>query len=300
MRKGFTLIELIFVIIIFGILSKFGAELLYKIYENYVYSNTYNRLLNQSEMAVKQMANRLQYRIKDSTISRDVIGGTIEPIGNNNGNEKVIEWIGVDIDGWRGTAGTVPDWSGFIDLRASTAATLISPATVLGAAGVVRNQGLFFIGSDVNLTGNGFGWNGNNLRNVVDANNTSMKVVDVQGTAITLATTTAGAAKTFTNSDVYEYYQLATSAYAISLEPDGTKTQYGTSDYKLVLYSGYRPWLGEKAGDLTTKKNVLAQHVKSFKFTSMGDILVVQVCLDDASVTMDQGGYAVCKEKVIF
>ena len=293
MRKGFTLIEMIFVIIIFGILSKFGAELLYKIYENYVYSNTFNRLQNQSEMAAKQIANRMQYRIKDSTIARDAIGGTIEPIGDNSGNEKVIEWISVDIDGWRGTAGTAPDWSGFIDLRASTAAALVSPATVLGVAGVVQDRGLFFIGSDVNLSG-GFGWDGTNLKGVAPGN-TSMKVVDVQGTTITLA-----GGGNFLNSDVYEYYQLATSAYALSLEPDGTRTQYGISDQKLVLYSGYRPWLGEKAEDANTIKNILVQHVKSFKFTSMGDILVVQVCLDDANVTMDKGGYAVCKEKVIF
>ena len=69
MRKGFTLIEMIFVILIFGILSKFGAELLFKIYENYIYSNTSNRLLNQSEMAVTQISNRLHNRIKDSTIA---------------------------------------------------------------------------------------------------------------------------------------------------------------------------------------------------------------------------------------
>jgi len=282
MRKSFTLIEMIFVIIVFGILSKFGAELLYKIYENYIYSNTFNRLENQSELAVKQIANRLQYRIKDSTIARDSIGGSVEPIGNNSGNENVIEWMSVDINGWRGAGTTSPDWSGLIDLRASTNVALVSPGTTLNAI----DQGIFFIGSDVNLSGSAFGWDGTDLRDV-NASAANIKVVDIAGTAITLSNGVLGA-KNFTGSDVFEYYQLTNSAYAVSLENE-----------KLILYSDYKPWLGETAGG-NGKQSILVEHVKSFMFTSMGDILVIQVCLHDEDVSYDGGGYAVCKEKVIF
>ena len=281
MRKGFTLIEMVFVIVIFGILSKFGAELLLKIYENYIYSNTYNRLQNQSELAVKQIANRLQYRIKDSTIARDAIGGAIEPIGNNNGNENVIEWMSVDLSGWRGNVATSPEWSGLIDLRASNNLALFSPGTTLNG----NNQGIFFIGSDVNLSGSAFGWDGTDLRDL-NASQANIKVVDIAGTAITLSNG-AGGVKNFIGSDVYEYYQLTNSAYAVSLENE-----------KLILYSDYKPWLGETAVD--GKKSVLVEHVKSFKFTSMGDILVIQVCLHDEDISYDGGGYAVCKEKVVF
>ena len=279
MRKAFTLIELIFVIIIFGILSSFGAEILYKVYENYVYSNTFNKLQNQSEAAVKQIANRLQYRIKDSTIARNTLNNTnIEPIGSNTGDELVLEWISTDIDGWRGTASTSPNWNGFIDLEASTNTTLNTPGSL-----ATHNQtgwGLFFIGSNVDLNSSAFGWDGTNLTNIAPSSS-SMKVVDIAGTSITR--TNSG---NFDGSDVYEYYQLAETAYAVSLE-----------GRDLYLYDSYAPWLGQQAN--VNNRSLIMENVSSFKFTSMGDILVIQVCISDNNVT-GVGEYAVCKEKVVF
>jgi prepilin-type N-terminal cleavage/methylation domain-containing protein len=281
MRKGFTLIELIFVILIFGILSKFGADILYKIYENYIYSNTFNRLQNQSEAAVKQIANRLQYRIKDSTIARDSIASTnIEPIGNNSGNENVLEWIGVDVDGWHGSGAgsTKPDWSGFIDLANSSAVSLSSPGTSALGGG----SAIFFIGSNVDLNSSSFGWDGNPA-----VNQTGVAIHPVAVAANTITSSIAGF--DFTGVDVYEYYELTRSAYAVSLE--------GTD---LKFYSGYQPWSTAAPRQMSDVTPVtIMENVKSFKFTSMGDIMVIQVCVSDSNIT-GVGEYAICKEKVVF
>jgi len=288
MRKAFTLIELIFVIIIFGILSGFGAELLYKVYENYVYSNTFNRLENQSEAAVKQIANRLQYRIKDSTIVRNSLGSTVEPIGgtlaNTLGNENVLEWIGIDIDGWRGRNNTSPDWSGFIDLNnVNTSATnLHTPATKTDAtSGASGDRAIFFIGSNVDLNSNAFGWTG-----AVTGQTGAMHPISNITTADTIK---PKGATTFTGEDVYEYYQLSASAFAVELN---------TTTNNLTLYYDYQPWSGESAS-ANGKSALIMENVSSFKFTSMGDILVIQVCVSDNNVT-GVGEYAVCKEKVVF
>ena len=285
MRKGFTLIEMIFVIVIFGIMSKFGAELLYKIYESYIYSNTLNRLQNQTELTVKQIANRLQYRIKDSTIARKSISTVADYKAIGSVDETygatAIEWIGVDINGWRGDkTSTAPLWSGFIDLAASLDTNLSSPGTRAN----LKNYGLFFIGSEVDLESSSFGWDGTNLKSK-PANITNIKVVETSKNAIARA----NKAKNFKNSDVFEYYQLAETAYAVSLDK-GTR--------KLYLYSGYKPWLGQKATK-NGKKSLLMENVSSFKFTSMGDILVIQVCASDDNVT-GLGEYAICKEKAVF
>lgn len=293
MRKAFTLIELIFVIIIFGILSSFGADILYKVYENYVYSNTFNRLQNQSEAAVKQIANRLQYRIKDSTIARSAIGGTIEPIGGTSGatlgDENVLEWIGTDIDGWRGITSTTPRWSGLIDLEATpdTPTYLASPSTA-SLPTALGNPALFFIGSNVDLNGSAFGWD---LTTAMTTQDNNMHIV-----SLTTAGQLTPAVGTFTGVDVYEYYQLAQSAYAVSLD---------TTTNELWFYYNYQPWNGIRAEDLGTtiqtssKRSLIMENVSSFKFTSMGDILVIQVCISDDNVT-GVGEYAVCKEKVVF
>ena len=271
MRKAFTLIELIFVIIIFGILSSFGAELLYKVYENYVYSNTFNRLENQSEAAVKQIANRLQYRIKDSTIARNTTTGPVLEIGDNIAGATVLEWIGMDIDNWRGTQ--QPLWSGFIDLTASTAASLSTPGSSLN-----RNGAIFFVGSDVDLNST-FGWSG-----AINNQNGSMHPVTLNGTTIVDNT----AAADFTGVDVFEYYQFSQTAYAVSLEGGD-----------LFLYDNLQPWDGDTLATGTVGKHLLTENVSSFKFTSMGDILIVQVCVSDNNVT-GVGAYSVCKEKVVF
>ncbi|WP_373033678.1 type II secretion system protein [Sulfurovum sp.] len=278
MRKGFTLLELVFVIVIFGIMSKFGADILYKIYENYVYSNTFNRLENQSEAAVKQIANRLQYRIKDSTIARNDLTAGIEPIGSNTGDETVLEWIGVDIDGWKGTTSTAPQWSGFIDLMNSNAATLSSPGSLI----TDTDLGIFFIGSNVDLNSSAFGWNGTNLGGLTTQTGIAIHPVDFTTTSITSANL-----GDFTNVDVYEYYQLSRSAYAVGL--------IGTD---LNLYYDYRPWLGESA-ILNATPVLIMENVTSFKFTSMGDIMIIQVCVGDGNVT-GVGEYSICKEKVVF
>lgn len=275
MRRGFTLIELIFVIIVFGILSSFGVELLYKTYENYIYSNTLNRLENQSEAAVKQIANRLQYRIKDSTIARDNMGPGFAPIGDAAGTEQVIEWIGVDIDGWRGTG--APNWSGFIDLETSSTTLLDSPGT---ATDTDPDMAIFFIGSNVDLTGSSFGWNG------TAPTGQTGDIHPIQA----IATTGQLLPKTgsdFSGVDVYEYYQLAKTAYAVHL--DGTD---------LNFYYGYQPWLGETASADVTPVLIM-ENVSSFKFTSLGDILIIQVCVS-TGITGIADDYSVCKEKVVF
>lgn len=291
MRKGFTLLELVFVIVIFGIMSKFGADILYKIYENYVFSNTSNRLLNQSESAVKQIANRLQYRIKDSTVARVGTTGAVITIGDTSNasgdlmeNATVLEWIGTDIDGWRGTLGnTNPDWSGFIDLAVSSGTLLNSPGTATSA----EDMAIFFIGSNVDLNGSGFGWNGTDIATQVGV---SMHPITI--TAADSITTTDG---NFSNVDVYEYYQLAKSAYAVHLD-----IPVGATSGPLYFYYGYQPWNAAPPNTIATASEALImEDVSSFKFTSIGDILVIQVCVTDDNIT-GVGEYSICKEKVVF
>ena len=107
-----------------------------------------------------------------------------------------------------------------------------------------------------------------------------------------------------TNVDVYEYYQLATSAYAI--EAEATTCPNSTlPTNNLWLYYDYQPWTtsttSQTASDADTAntKSLIMENVYSFTATSMGDIMVVQVCVSDCNVT-GLGEYTFCKEKVVF
>lgn len=127
MKRAFTMLELIFVIVIMGILAKFGVELFMQTYEGYTRSLYINELQTKSANAVQTIANRLTYRIKDSILSNT--------IGTNT-----VTWEAMDIDGWLDN-----EWSGVVDLDDSNATDLSSPGTLNTAAG----REIFFVGSNV-------------------------------------------------------------------------------------------------------------------------------------------------------
>ncbi|MBN2782153.1 MAG: prepilin-type N-terminal cleavage/methylation domain-containing protein, partial [Campylobacterales bacterium] len=79
-RLAFTMIELIFVIVVMGIVGKFGVEFLAQAYNNYVYASINNSLQAKSEMAVESIASRLQNRIKNSIIARDIDNNLFEAL----------------------------------------------------------------------------------------------------------------------------------------------------------------------------------------------------------------------------
>ncbi len=216
-RKAFTMIELIFVIVIIGILAKFGVEFLIQAYNGYIFSSVQNKLQTQTEIALEQIANRLQYRIKPSIIVRDNDNfANFRSLANaqNNGKETILEWVGYDIDGLRGT--TKPTWSGFIDLKSSTATSLNSLETNTtdandtinalsnGVAGIAQSA-IFFIGGNSDV--NAFGWNATaistNTGAVHPLKNTGATIHDIVPDA------------NLSGVDAYEYYQLAWSAYAL-------------------------------------------------------------------------------------
>lgn len=308
MKRAFTLIELIIVIVIVGIASKFGVELMMRAYEDYVYGSVNNRLSAQSEAAVTQIANRLQYRIKESMIFRegDDINTYINDFNStaiasdSNRSVRVFEWVGYDIDGWRGDGNsTLPTWSGIIDLDAAgaTNVNLISPESNATRIGNVINalsprgftgagSALYFIGDESVNVNNGFAWNGTALSN----QSANLHPV-ILGTGNFVPST-----GNFSTIDVYEYYRLAWTAYALVLNRtiDGSGIERGT----LWLYYDYRPWLGENYVN-HGRRALLMENVETLRFNSIGDVLKIQVCVGDGDI-FKKGAYSVCKEKTIF
>lgn len=283
-RAAFTLLELIFVIVIIGVLSKYGIEFLSQAYKNYIFSNINAALQSQSAAAVETIASRLQYRIKDSVIARESGGGFNALAGYSAGTATILEWIGTDIDGLRGNS--MPLWSGVIDLDLSNATMLKSPETNTtaidnfidtlsdGGSGI-NNAAIYFIGSDSDI--NRYGWNG-----ILTDHNTSVMHRINAGTNIDEFV--SGIGVDFNSTDIYEYYQLAWSAYAVVHSNDGN----------LTLYYDYQPWEGESYTN--GKSALIMENVETFRFKSIGSIIKIQVCVN--STLMED--YSLCKEKTIF
>ncbi|ADN09844.1 type II secretion system protein [Sulfurimonas autotrophica] len=304
-RFAFTMIELIFVIVIMGIIGKFGVEFLAQAYNSFIFSKINHELQSSSEATVEFIAKRLEGRIKDSVIAR-LADNSFDAIGdvNNSKNYVVLEWVGSDTDGYRGISDTnathLPDWSGIIDLDAGNAAALVSPATdttkinnlitVLsdGTAGV-NNSAIFFIGANSDAR-TGYGWDGNVT--MINAQQGAMHPVQsVAGQPDRFVSSTG---TNFSGVDIYEYYKLAWTAYAVAMENYNAATNKGD----LYLYHNYRPWLGEKFDDNndSAHKSLIMQNVSTFRFMAIGSIMKIQVCTKTDLVEE----YSLCKEKTVF
>ncbi|MCD6173129.1 MAG: protein containing prepilin-type N- cleavage/methylation domain protein [Sulfurimonas sp.] len=320
-RLAFTMIELIFVIVVMGIIGKFGVEFLAQAYKSFIFSSVNNTLQANSEMAVETIASRLQFRIKDSVIGRRSDGvlayadsfeapATISVAnGFNPRNYDILEWVGSDIDGFRGDS--LPYWSGIIDLDQSKAvtgaATLISPETDTGKVDAligilsdgdsgIDNAALYFIGSDSNVK-TGYGWNGT----AIEDQNATMHPIrrdpnpGMENRFIATNGNT-GADNDFIGVDVYEYYQLAWTAYAVGIKDYDDTTKTGT----LTLWYDYQPWEGDKYDDNATKSVILMKNVSTFQYNAVGSIIKIQVCTKSLLINNGDKDYSLCKEKTIF
>lgn len=305
-RLGFTMLELIFVIVIMGIIGKFGVELLAQAYKSFIFSSVNNTLQANGEMAVESIASRLQYRIKDSVIARrsDTFSSfealASVPTDPAIAREyNILEWVATDIEGFRGDL--LPYWSGIIDLDDSNATLLDSPETNTTAINnliqilrptasttTINNAAIYFIGADSDIK-TGYGWDGNatNITNIINTQNGSMH--PISALAIDKFAPTVGS---FSGVDVYEYYQLAWTAYAVGIDDyNATGDNTGT----LKLWYDYQPWEGETYKD-DAKEVTIMEKVSTFQYTAVGSVVKIQVCVNDDLVE----DYSLCKEKTVF
>jgi len=301
-RYAFTMIELIFVIVVMGIIGKFGVEFLAQAYRSFIFANVNHTLQSSSATTVEFIASRLQYRIKDSVIVRTDAELLTTPPGFTalssavpGTSYTVLEWVASDIDGFRGYS--TPYWSGIIDLDASSNTILESPATDTGLVtslidmlsythSSIGDAALYFIGSNNDI--NGYGWDGV----AITEQNTSVMHPIQAGTGA--VTQFAPSVDNFSQVTVYEYYKLAWTANAIAIENYDSTTKMGD----LVFYYNYQPWKGEKFYD--SGKNIqsftLMENVSTFRAIAVGDIIKIQVCTKSNLVEE----YSICKEKTIF
>ncbi len=276
-RLAFTMIELVFVIVVMGILGKFGTEMLANVYQNFLHTSLQNRLEGQTEAVITQIAARLQYRIKDS-------------VATTTGAGTTLRWVGYDIEGWRGNwngSMNTPTWSGFIDLQPNN--YLISPKSNTARMNTLINSlsygdtnlsdaALFFIGQEGDV--NGSGWGAGAIPNQ------SFFAHPIKGSG---GQNFAPSVGNFSGVDVFEYYQLAWTAYAVD---------FNQTSHELRLFYDYQPWNGDTEAD--AKSSLLMEDVESFSFQTIGSLIKVQVCINDSNISSLSEEYAVCKEKTIF
>lgn len=302
-KKAFTLLELIFVIIILGIVSSIGSSIIVQVYESYIIQRSVHNASLKSELAINQIGNRLLYRVDQSMLARkplstgvvldtDVYPVSRVPLAKVN-DYTALEWIAYDNDGF--TMGFQPGWSGFCDLNASAYANISTPAskltdeaTVLNnlAGGTAGKPAVIFKGPAEYRTGEDY--------DTLCMYRNDGCIFPVNLPTVDTTLTFSGGGDRVAGQMIYsEFYQLLASAYAVI--PENEHTVNGITVWDLMFYSNYQPWLGENHTNGT--KSLLAKDVSVFRFKQESSSMRIKLCT--ISQIGDTQQVATCKEKAV-
>ena len=323
MKRAFTLLELVVVIVVLGIIAMMSFNAIMNIYSNYFQTRTVNELETQTEIALEQISKRLEHRIKPSVIARKTDGDflALNDSGVNlNAEYEILEFIPyayeifndvISLDANDNVieqGGKAGRYSGYADLAKSSPATgLISPGSNF-TTGVVetikdltckddtrnskcvdfenKDGGVVAIFYDVYYdVQNSFGYKG--------ISNLDIAKVGVKGGQSGLNGDTLEISG-FANKQISEQYHLAYTANAIVPEQSADPKDTANGVFDLNLYYDYRPWMGEKYKQ-NGEKATLAKNVTRFVFTEKNGVIVLKLCMraKNSEIT-------ICKSKAVY
>lgn len=323
MKRAFTLLELVVVIVVLGIIAMMSFNAIMNIYSNYFQTRTVNELETQTEIALEQISKRLEHRIKPSVIARKTDGAflALNDSGVNlNAEYEILEFIPYAYEIFNDVisldandhvieqGGKAGRYSGYVDLANSSPTTgLISPGSNF-TTGVVetikdltcrdetrdatcvdftkKDGGVVAIFSDVYYNvQDSFGYK--------DNSNLDIAKVGVKGGQSGLNGNTLEISG-FDGKQISEQYHLAYTANAIVPEQSADPKDTANGVFDLNLYYDYRPWMGEKYKP-NGEKATLAKNVTRFVFTEKNGVIVLKLCMraKNSEIT-------ICKSKAVY
>ena len=319
MKRAFTLLELVVVIVVLGIIAMMSFNAIMNIYSNYFQTRTVNELETQTEIALEQISKRLEHRIKPSVIARKTDGAflALNDSGVNlDAKYEILEFIPYAYEIFNDVisldandhvieqGGKAGRYSGYVDLAKSSPATgLISPGSNF-TTGVIetikdltcredtnatcvdfknKDGGVVAIFSDVYYdVQDSFGYKGDITK--LDIAKVGVKSTD--GDTLEISG--------FGGKQISEQYHLAYTANAIVPEQSADPKDAANGVFDLNLYYDYRPWMGEKYKQ-NGEKATLAKNVTRFVFTEKNGVIVLKLCMraKNSEIT-------ICKSKAVY
>jgi prepilin-type N-terminal cleavage/methylation domain-containing protein len=305
LRRGFTMVELLFVIVILGIVGGITMEAIRQYYEGVFRSTLYTQRVNEANHILEQVSKYFENAIDLSIVNLDpraigvpdgvLNGANCSEPGvevENNASDYTVAFVGVDVESLRtvGKAG----WSEVVTLN--PAGTLLTSLDANFSAADASIQALY-PASDLNhsviynfedIVGSCSNFNWDNAGNL----NGYYSITNVAGNTLSL---TNNAGRT---GPINDKKYLLSSGYAFRVMDTG----------EFVMFSNFRPWRSE----LYTggKRSTLGRNVASFyadfnntnSYNSRGSVWKLKVCMKglDANLTSsDVAGEAICRERSI-
>jgi len=301
-RNAFTMIELLFVIVILGIVGGLALETIRQYYEGIYRTGEYTKRAAEADHILEQVAVYFENAISSSIIRLDVNDtafGTqcdgIPKAGDEN-SDFTIAFVAVDSDGLQGfwdnsTNSWHPGWSsdvlslGTTLIGADSNYTAINTAAspLVGAA-IFRSDGLGEGADECHR----FGWE--------NAGNTNEAYAIVNGV----------------NSDINLNLNKILSISGQSSRAYVMKTAYAFRARNGVfnMYTGFQPWNGGQYSNVTGR--LLADKVTHFAIlydntnasinSNIGNIYTLKICLeglDDNLSDTIASNRQICRERMV-
>jgi prepilin-type N-terminal cleavage/methylation domain-containing protein len=278
-NKAFTLLEMIFVILISGILSIGTFKAFKALYIRSAKAKAVTDLSMQSQIVLDQISRLLYNRIPNSVIGYDGSDESsctpIEEITSDD-NSTVLEWL--SLDDYQLIS---KKYSSFIDMNTSS-----HSKPDLNASGVhdlnITDRNLIFAGSfdggseDISTCEGAYGWHGKDSNLSYDFSlpeNNKIKITD----SVKIP------------DYIYEKYYLTDGAFAVARGEDIDKNAQCISDLNqtdnnntLYLFYNYHPYEGEtycadKSGTKKGNVSILSYDVASFGAIYVNDIINLRI-----------------------
>ena len=307
-RRAVSMLELIFVIVILGIVASIGSQILVNVYESYTIQRAIYRTSVKTELAATQLANRLAYSIPGTVIGRvgTNVFNAIENIPAASTDRNTLEWIAYDADSFGAITSAAssglersPVWSGYADVNGTVDAdNLSTPGSRLSdLSGIIANlSGSTIANAAILFPGT---YNSHTI-GYAETTRDNSRIHSVSGRSgeSVLTLDPIGPART-----IREHYKLAWTAYALvptvltnaQLTDRGLPIIADEPIYDLTLWYDYQPWDGEYYTNGSSQ--VLIRNVSVFNFTGNGETIRFKICQRESI----GGNYSInsCKEKAV-
>lgn len=293
MKKAFTLVEVIFVIIVMAILSAGTFKAIEAIYLRSAQAKALTDLSLQSQIVLDQLSILLYNRIPDSVIGYTPSTNTCEAIDELIASRPVLEWLAMADDELINM-----EYDGFVDMNSSINPTLSTPNTLAFDS---SGFNLIFAGafddgsSEIQTCSGAYGWHGTQSDLSYDIDMTTANFITITD-AVKLP------------DAIYEKYYLTKTAYAVARGEDIALASSCISDLNvsvnnntLFLFYDYKPFRGEDfcGNGGVGKAAILAQDVSAFAAQSVNGIIRLSVDMQKPIRGLSCG-VRVSKQKAVF
>lgn len=295
-KKGFTLIEMIFVVVISGVLAMGSFKAIQALYLRSAKVKAVTELSIQSQIVLDQIGVMLYNRVPNSVIGSSAGFTSCEPIAEVTVSHNTLQWLGTMDDELLNQ-----DYDGFVDISKSDKSTNTLETPNIKSSLNNSDINLIFAGAfdsateSIKACNGAFGFNSSNsdLAFDVTINNNNIVITDTKQPEY-----------------IYEKYYLTKTAYAITRGEHvgditncsgiSSEDNFTDLDNTLFLFYNYQPYLGETfCGDGGVGNvSILAENVHGFEAVYEND--AIRIKLDMNREIRGSSSVHISKQKVIF